>query len=164
MILLCFACVSAHGKANEVACDAFLRHKRFVCSPEWLTARGVTVYTVLQRPGDYIIIKPGVLHWGMNLGENTAEAVNFALGDHIREVTDIPGYAFTVCPTGLPEEAVEPACELGYLNGVTQIELAHIRQLSDFTFDPTPTRKAMKGRKAKEARFNPGKRHRHNNE
>ena len=42
----------------------------------------VDVYTGAQLPGQHVIIKPGVIHWGYNAGANTAEAVNFALPNH----------------------------------------------------------------------------------
>ena len=42
--------------------------RTFICSSQWQKADSVTVYTVLQRFGDYIIVKAGVLRWGTNLG------------------------------------------------------------------------------------------------
>ena len=107
----------------------------------------------------------------MNLGTNTAEAANFGLSDHIREVTGIPGYEYLVCASGLPRKTTHasqptPACGLGYRSGVTHVELIHIEKLLEFEppVATIPKRKAMKGRRAKEARWNPGKRHRYNNE
>ena len=45
-----------------VLCNGFLRHKHHQVTPEWLLARGVQVYRIVQRPGQYVIIKPGVIH------------------------------------------------------------------------------------------------------
>ena len=33
-----------------------------------------------------VVIKLGVLYWGCNCGDNTAEAINFALANHIEEL------------------------------------------------------------------------------
>ena len=45
------------------------------CSPEFLLSRGIQVFRLIQGPGDHVIVRPGVIHWGFNV----AEAVNFAL-------------------------------------------------------------------------------------
>ena len=62
---------------------------------------GIDVYTYVQNPGDYVIVKPGVVHWGYNSGSNTAEAVNFALKNHVSDnLANSQGYHYTVCSSG----------------------------------------------------------------
>ena len=95
--------------------------------------RGVDVYTIVQHPGQYVIVKPGVLHWGYNAGANTAEAVNFALANHDKEVCDSDGYKFLVCRSGIRFKVDTPDgyCVSGHENEVCEI---HAKDLS-FIYD-----------------------------
>lgn len=128
--------ISEHKRPNLVACDGFLRHKTFLASPKWLIDQGVTVYTALQQPGDYVIVKPGVIHWGMNLGFNTAEAVNYALEDHVEETVDTDGYKFTVCHSGCVQSSGDhDICEIGAETEVAEIYHSDMEELSAY---PTP--------------------------
>ncbi|KAI4303519.1 hypothetical protein MLD38_039134 [Melastoma candidum] len=52
-------------------------------SPSVLKQNGVSVYTVLQEPGNFVVTFPRSFHGGFNLGMNCAEAVNFAPADWI---------------------------------------------------------------------------------
>ena len=95
-------CVCASGHAREyVACDGYLRHKTFLVTPSWLMSHQVDVYAALQQPGNCVIVKPRVMHWGMNLGRNMAEAANFALASHAEEIPAVDGYRFLVCLSSL---------------------------------------------------------------
>ncbi|RKP09517.1 JmjC domain, hydroxylase-domain-containing protein, partial [Thamnocephalis sphaerospora] len=58
-----------------------LFHLVTLLSPSQLTDQGVRVYTLDQRPGDFIITFPQSYHSGFNQGFNLAEAVNFATPD-----------------------------------------------------------------------------------
>lgn len=49
--------------------------------PKHLQAQGVPVYTVLQRPGMFVVTFPQSYHGGFNQGFNCAEAVNFCPPD-----------------------------------------------------------------------------------
>ena len=51
--------------------------KRFL-SIKLLKESGIKFNIVIQEPGEYMIVDPGVYHQGFNLGYNVAEAVNFA--------------------------------------------------------------------------------------
>ena len=106
---------------SAVKCPGFLRHKQFQCSPQWLLDRNVQVYRLVQKPGMYVIIRPGVLHWGFNCGFNVAEAANFALESHYTEIADIRSttnelqYKFRVCRSGwIPHfKQNRNLCEIG---------------------------------------------------
>ena len=86
-----------------VKCDGFLRHKMMICSPEFLLSRGIQVFRIIQRPGNRVLVRPGVIPWRFNSGPNVAEAVNFALAGHkenLETIRDEDGkelYRFTVC-------------------------------------------------------------------
>lgn len=34
-------------------------------------------FQIVQRPGEYVVVLPGVFHMGFNVGNNVSEAVNF---------------------------------------------------------------------------------------
>ena len=127
--------VAGTDYAEETACEGFLRHKRFSCSPAWLTSRGVDVYRIVQYPGQYVIVKPGVLHWGFNAGDNVAEATNFACADHYKEIQEIPGqYKFVVCKSGLRRGRDDfrddgHHCAIGHSAGVAELRQDDVIEL-----------------------------------
>ena len=134
--------------SEDVKCAAFLRHKQFVCSPQWLIKHNVKVYTLVQQPNQYVIVKPGVLHWGYNAGPNTAEAVNFALSSHKHEIADSPGYAFLVCKSGIGKGKCK--CAAGQKAGVAEIYVGDLSYISDNFCTPRTTKdRAYNARKRK---------------
>ena len=56
----------------------FLLNINTMISPGYLAERGVTVYSTLQEPGEFILTFPESYHAGFSAGFNVAEAVNFA--------------------------------------------------------------------------------------
>ena len=68
---------------EHARCSQFLRHKRFVLTPELLRANQVPFCCGAQRRGEFIVTFPRSYHWGFNSGPNIAEAVNFALDSWI---------------------------------------------------------------------------------
>lgn len=60
-------------------CDEFLRHKSTQISPSVLKSEGVKFCTIVQNPGEFIVVFSGCYHMSFNFGFNCAEAVNFAL-------------------------------------------------------------------------------------
>ena len=75
----------------------------------------------------------------MNLDSSTAEAVNYALIDHISEVTNIPAaFEFTNCMSGLTVDKTEGTCTLGYITSVAQITLNDIKDLLPYKAPITP--------------------------
>ena len=62
---------------------------------------------------------PGVIHWGYNAGDNTAEAVNFGFDDHLTEVEDSDGYTFTTSTSARGLRKAE--CEDGYHSKVAKV-------------------------------------------
>ena len=108
-LLKTMACISEACRgtdyADSVRCPAFLRHKQFTCNARWLLDQGVQVYRIIQRPGDYVIVKPGVAHWVFNCGDNRAEAVNFALPNHYQmiapvTINGVARYRYLTCRSG----------------------------------------------------------------
>jgi len=120
--------------------------------------RGVTVHTLIQRAGQYVLIKPGVIHWGFNTGPNTAEAANYALPNHDLEITPSPGYELATCESGIIPGAAKSAatpvrCVIGNDTGVAQLRETDLSQISD-QFG-TGYHKVPYFRKARSKRFNP---------
>ena len=61
------------------ACHEFLRHKSTQISSSVLKREGIKFSTIVQNPGEFIVIFSGCYHMNFNIGFNCAEAVNFAL-------------------------------------------------------------------------------------
>lgn len=59
-------------------CSALLAHKFLLPTPKYLDSINVKYYTVHQKKNEAIILWPGVIHFGVNMGVCIAEAVNFA--------------------------------------------------------------------------------------
>ncbi|KPJ02292.1 putative lysine-specific demethylase 4B [Papilio xuthus] len=59
-------------------CQAFLRHKMTLISPQILKQYAVPVNKVTQKPGEIMITFPYGYHAGFNHGFNCAESTNFA--------------------------------------------------------------------------------------
>lgn len=59
-------------------CNNPLRHKNIFVRTDWLENRQIPFETVHQEPGEMIILLARTFHQGFNVGNNVAEAVNFA--------------------------------------------------------------------------------------
>ncbi|XP_065345210.1 probable lysine-specific demethylase 4B [Cloeon dipterum] len=59
-------------------CNAFLRHKTVLISPDVLKSHKIPFDTITQKAGEIIITFPYGYHAGFNQGFNCAEATNFA--------------------------------------------------------------------------------------
>ena len=59
-------------------CSTYHRHKFLYVDPVKVQqAMGITITTVIQRPGDVVVTWPGTFHWGFNVGLNVSMAVNY---------------------------------------------------------------------------------------
>ena len=137
-------------KEEVEQCEGFIRHKKLTCTPEWLVQNGVKVFRIVQHPGQYVIVRPGVLHFGFNTGDNLAEAANFALKNHLSELKPISrDYKYDECCSGLRRgrDDFEPNagyCQAGHDSGVVQISLKDTQELVD---DEAPPQTLDNGKK-----------------
>lgn len=58
-------------------CTQFLRHKPILPFPSLLNQWRIKYSMVLQHPGSLMLIESSAYHYGLNLGPNIAEAVNY---------------------------------------------------------------------------------------
>lgn len=54
--------------------------------PALLKKSGIKLRKIVQKPGEFIVLRATAYHSGFNSGFNIAEAVNFALFDWIEKV------------------------------------------------------------------------------
>merc|ERR1712137_18507 len=73
----------SHFPEMANACKQFLRHKTTMISPTIIKSSSITVYTGVQREGEFMITFPGAYHAGFNHGFNCAESLNFAIDSWI---------------------------------------------------------------------------------
>ena len=106
---------------KDVSCDAFLRHKRMTCTPQFLLSRGIQVFGVKQLAGEYVVVLPKSPHFGYNKGLNVAEAANFTLNNHKHLLRSSEGYNFKVCKSGLQEIDSNHTCAIGFNNCVPEL-------------------------------------------
>lgn len=59
-------------------CNAFLRHKMTLVSPQVLKQHNIPFNKITQEPGEIMITFPFGYHAGFNHGFNCAESTNFA--------------------------------------------------------------------------------------
>ena len=64
-------------------CSQFLRHKMLLLSPSILRSWRIQYSLVIQQPGDLVLIDSNAYHYGVNLGPNIAEAINYSDPDWI---------------------------------------------------------------------------------
>ena len=64
-------------------CSQFLRHCGLVPSPSLLRNWKIKFKTVLQEEGGLVLLQSNAYHWGINLGANMAEAINYSEDDWI---------------------------------------------------------------------------------
>lgn len=72
------AACRANGLAHAVKCTAFMRHKYFMVTPEFLRAHDIPYTVLCQNPGEIVVTFARVYHQGFNVGFNVNEAVNIA--------------------------------------------------------------------------------------
>jgi len=64
-------------------CSQFLRHPMLLVSPSFLRSWRIQFSVIIQRPGDLILLDSNAYHYGVNLGPNIAEAINYSDPDWI---------------------------------------------------------------------------------
>ncbi|XP_001948997.1 probable lysine-specific demethylase 4B [Acyrthosiphon pisum] len=64
--------------AETSRCQAYVRHKTIVLSPDFLKKHSIPFNTITQEPGEFMVTFPFGYHAGFNQGYNIAEAINFA--------------------------------------------------------------------------------------
>ena len=74
---------ASYFPSSSRSCADFLRHKKYLLSPDVLRKAGIAYTTCVQRPGDAVVTFPGAYHFGFNVGFNVAESANFATPDWI---------------------------------------------------------------------------------
>jgi hypothetical protein len=74
----CNDCLAKSSPIDYGQCDQPLRHKSLLFSPDLLKEAGIPFTTIVQKPGDFVVVFAGAYHGGYNEGFNVAEAVNFA--------------------------------------------------------------------------------------
>jgi hypothetical protein len=62
-------------------CDAFWSHREYMVDPRLLRLRGIKVETIVQKPGDIVMIHPMAFHSGFSTGFNISESKSVAFGD-----------------------------------------------------------------------------------
>ncbi|OIW24953.1 hypothetical protein CONLIGDRAFT_636078 [Coniochaeta ligniaria NRRL 30616] len=65
----------AHRKRRS--CHQYIRHQRLFLHLKFLEANDIKYTCFLQTPGTAVLLLPGATHFGFNLGQNAAEAVNY---------------------------------------------------------------------------------------
>jgi [histone H3]-trimethyl-L-lysine9/36 demethylase len=59
-------------------CTEYLRHKNTLVHPVVLRNNGIKLRKIVQKPGEFVVLRATAYHAGFNSGFNIAEAVNFA--------------------------------------------------------------------------------------
>lgn len=67
-------------------CTEYLRHKNTLVHPIVLRKKGIKLRKIVQKPGEFVVLRATAYHSGFNSGFNIAEAVNFALFDWIESI------------------------------------------------------------------------------
>ena len=75
--------VKSHFQQNFQICGEYLRHKNTLISHTKLKDQGITVNTIVQNAGEFVITFPKSYHAGFNHGFYLAEATNFAMPEWI---------------------------------------------------------------------------------
>ena len=77
---------------RSTICDQFIRHRNLIIPPAILRKWGISFKLILQKPGDIVTVRGDTYHYGINLGSNLAEAINYATADY-----DPPGPLCAPC-------------------------------------------------------------------
>lgn len=62
--------------SSDIVCPQAIEHKIYSVSPQLLKQWEIPYKIVIQKPGDLFFIRSGTYHTVVNMGRNTAEAVN----------------------------------------------------------------------------------------
>ena len=65
------------SKSTDTLCGQFVRHQSLLLRPSLLREWGVSFQITLQQPGYLMLLQPHAYHYGLNLGANIAEAINY---------------------------------------------------------------------------------------
>ena len=63
---------------DDPSCINVPSHKDLLSTPYFLKKKSISFDTIIQEPGQFVVSLPRCFHMGFNLGNNIAEAVNFA--------------------------------------------------------------------------------------
>lgn len=67
----------------SAACSQFIRHSSVLLAPSLLHRWNIKFSIVVQKPGTIMFVAPNAYHYGLNLGPNIAEAINYCESDWI---------------------------------------------------------------------------------
>ena len=59
----------------------FVESRRYLVHPQCLIDNGIRVTRHVQQPGEWVILAPGAVHWGINTGFGTKSALNWFQDD-----------------------------------------------------------------------------------
>ena len=81
------------------------------------------MWRIVQYAGQYVVVKPRVFHCVFNVGDNVAEAINFACSNHATELVHVPNkYRYLHCSSGWRKEnKAVGACAIGHQRGVAEL-------------------------------------------
>jgi jumonji domain-containing protein 2 len=69
-------------------CTEYLRHKNTLVHPVVLKNNGIKLRKIVQKPGEFVVLRATAYHAGFNSGFNLAEAVNFASFSWVEKVAN----------------------------------------------------------------------------
>ena len=121
-------------------CAQFIRHQRIVVLPSVLRDKGIRYQMRVQLPGCWVTVSGDSYHFGMNLGPNLAEAINWAPEGYI------PSPTYLACDHR--QNSLCPEYAITY----DKMRLGDYRELDvDTSFENESPRKAAKRKTEKKA-------------
>ncbi len=97
-------------------CNQFVQHQNLLPWPSLLRKWEIKFKLVLQTPGCLVLVQPHTYHYGVNLGANIAEAINYA------DLKWIVHPLYRECQQGPPCSDAEPLC-------VSDMKIGKLRSL-----------------------------------